>query len=367
MQVNILGTRGIPASHGGFETFVGRLAPYLRDQGHDVVVYCQRDAPAEGPKEDDYQGIKRVHFTPKRGGPVGTMEFDLACVRDVVKRPGVDLVLGYNTAIFNVLERLRRRPVVMNMDGIEWKRAKWGIGAKAWFYLNEVAGANLCHVAVADHPEIAKHVQARCFKTPVMIPYGADKITDAPDGPVRDLGLEPGRYFVSIARAEPENSILEMVQAFSSLQTDTKCLVLGNLSDDVPYHRAVQAAAGDNVIFPGGIYDPAAVAAIRFHALAYLHGHQVGGTNPSLVEALGAGNPVLAHDNRFNRWTAGAGQFYFSDTASAAAQMQRLLDDPAAAQAARDAARNRHAEAFLWDDVLKTYEDVLIDTANRRK
>ena len=361
MHINILGTRGIPAAHGGFETFAAKLAPYLRDKGHVVTVYCQaEDDGTEMHWEDEWEGIHRVYYRPKRGGPVGTMEFDLACVRDVLKRPGVDLVLGYNTAVFNILERLKGRRVVMNMDGIEWKRAKWGAGAKTWFWLNEIAGANLCHVAIADHPEIARHVKARCFKTPVMIPYGADLISEAHEAPVRDLGLEPDNYLVSIARIEPENSILEMVQAFSALETDAKLMVLGNMHDDVEYHVAVKQAAGSNVLFPGGIYDPAVVSALRYHARAYLHGHQVGGTNPSLVEALGAGNAVLAHDNRFNRWTAGEGQFFFSTAEEARARMQEILTDDNRVKSARTAARACHAEAFQWDAVLAAYEAVLV-------
>lgn len=365
MHVNILGIRGIPAAHGGFETFAARLAPWLRDHGHSVSVYCQEDAGEAGPWIDDWQGIERIHLRPKRGGPVGTMEFDLACVRHVLNRPGVDLVLGYNTAIFNLLQRLRGRRVAMNMDGIEWKRAKWSLPARAWFFLNEVAGANLCTLAIADHPEIARHVRARSFKRPVVIPYGADRIEAAAEAPVRALGLTPGQYLISIARIEPENSILELVQAFSGVQTVAKCVVLGKFDTANAYHRAVQAVAGPNVVFPGAIYEPETVSALRFHACAYLHGHQVGGTNPSLVEALGAGNAVIAHDNRFNRWVAGNDHFYFADVAQARARMALVLANEGAVKAARNAARARHAEAFEWPTILHAYETALADLAHR--
>lgn len=365
MRVNIMGTRGIPASHGGFETFVARLAPYLRDKGHDVLVYCQEeDASKPGRRTDMWNGIQRTHFLPKREGSGGTMEFDYETVKDVLKEPGVDLVLGYNTAVFNLLQLVRGRKIAFNMDGIEWKRAKWGIAPKIWFYINEVVAANMCKFAICDHPEIANHVRKRCFKEPVVIPYGADTITSAPEEPVRQLGLEPGNYFTSIARIEPENSILELVQAFGRLETDAKCVILGRLYDDVPYHQAVKAAASDNVIFPGAIYDADTVSALRYHARAYLHGHQVGGTNPSLVEALGAGNAVLAHDNHFNRWTAGDGQFYFSNVDEASAEMQRILDQDDAVSQAQSLARARHAEEFTWEKILTAYEDILLKLAD---
>ena len=363
IQINILGTRGIPAAHGGFESFTARLAPWLRDQGHEVNVYCQEEGGVTGPWEDTWQGIRRIHIRPRLGGPAGTVEFDFACVRDVLKRPGIDLVLGYNTAVFGILQRLRGRRVVMNMDGIEWKRAKWSLPAKVWFFANEVIGVNICNLAVADHPEIAAHLSKRCFKSPVMIPYGADEITSATEEPVRKLGLQPGRYFISIARIEPENSIFEMVRAFSTLCTQIKCVILGKFDPNNSYHNAVKAIAGPNVVFPGAIYDQAIVRSLRYHARCNLHGHQVGGTNPSLVEALGAGNAVLAHNNQFNRWTAGEGQFFFADELEAASQMRIIIDSYNAHASASAAARARFAIDFRWESVLKAYEDVLMQAA----
>ncbi|RVA73007.1 glycosyl transferase, partial [Mesorhizobium sp. M7A.F.Ca.US.006.04.2.1] len=136
-----------------------------------------------------------------------------------------------------------------------------------------------------------------------------------------------------------------------------KLVVLGTLSDDIPYHAAIRKAANGSVVLPGAIYDQATVKALRFHARAYLHGHTVGGTNPSLVEALAAGNMVIAHDNPYNRWTAGAAAIYFTDKNSCAERMQQALDDDALVKACGVAARARAREAFRWDDVLLAYEN----------
>jgi glycosyltransferase involved in cell wall biosynthesis len=247
------------------------------------------------------------------------------------------------------------------MDGIEWKRAKWNFLAKLWFFINEIVGANISNVVIADHPEIAKHVQKRSLRKPVVIPYGADEILNAGAPP---LELEPDRSFVSIARIEPENSILELVSAAAMLPASFKCVVLGTLQDTNLYHQAVRAAAGPNVVFPGAIYDKEQVAALRFHARAYLHGHQVGGTNPSLVEALGAGNAVLAHDNPFNRWTTGGSQSYFSGTEKCGQLMARLSTDDAWVANARRAARARHNAAFRREYVLDAYAEVIRRTAH---
>jgi glycosyltransferase involved in cell wall biosynthesis len=360
-HLNILGTRGVPAAHGGFETFAERLALYLVGQGVSVTVYCQSDGPADRTgREDVWNGIHRVHFGTRRSGAMGTMEFDLACVRHVLKRPGADLVLGYNTAIFNVLQRLKRRQVFVNMDGIEWKRGKWSMPAKIWLFCNEIIAANLATRPIADHPEIGRHVARRALRKPIVIPYGADFVGDADEAPVRELGVRPDNYFISVARIEPENSILAIIDAFQGADTGMDLVVVGNLDPDNAYHRKVRKAGGSRVLFPGAIYHDQTLKALRFHARAYLHGHQVGGTNPALVEALGAGNAVIAHDNRFNRWTAGEGQRFFATIEACSSHMRRLARDDLALHAARIAARERHEEDFQWHDVLARYQALLL-------
>lgn len=363
-HVNIMGTRGVPAAHGGFETFAQQLALYLVDQGFSVTVYCQSDGPVDLKGREDYwNGIHRVHFGTRRTGAAGTMEFDLACVRDVMARPGVDLVLGYNTAVFNLLQKLRGRRVYMNMDGIEWKRKKWSAPAKLWLLMNEIIGANLCDTPIADHPEIGRHIAKRTLRLPVVIPYGADEVRHADTGPVCELGLTPGRYFVSIARIEPENSILEIIQAHESAGTDMDLVVLGRFDPDNDYHRQVRGAGRGRVVFAGAIFEDHRVKSLRFHARAYFHGHQVGGTNPSLVEALGAGNAVIAHDNVFNRWTAGEGQLFFDTVQTCRGHIQKLAHDDIALQTAKVAARKRHAVDFRWGDVLAQYQTLLLGDA----
>src|SRR5262249_28262205 len=148
-------------------------------------------------------------------------------------------------------------------------------------------GTWLSHRLVADHPAIADHLATRRGRGAIaMIPYGGDAVTNAAIEPLATLGLPPGSYLLSIARTEPDNNILTMVKAFSRRTRNAKLVVLGTLADEHRYHQAVRAAASAEVIFPGAIYDPTVVAALRFHARAYCHGHMVGGTNPSLVEAL---------------------------------------------------------------------------------
>lgn len=361
MRVNILGIRGLPARHGGFETFAMHLSRYLISKQVEVLAYCQETGGARHPTSwtDVWCGIRRVHFETRLTGPLATIEFDIRCITHSLTQPGVNLVLGYNTAIFCALLRLRGRPIAMNMDGIEWRRAKWGRLARAWLWLNEWAGAKLATCPIADHPEIAAHLASRGCTNARMIPYGAPTIVNASVEPLMSLGVEPRGYFVSIARIEPENSILEIVQAFCSTDLDASLVVLGRFDELNTYHRSVRSIADKRVIFPGAIYDDEIVHALRFHCIAYLHGHQVGGTNPSLVEALGAGCAIIAHDNAFNRWVAGSDQAYFSDIKSCSDALNELHANISLADDARNAARRRHTEQFMLEFVHDQYLDLL--------
>lgn len=358
-HVLILGIRGLPARHGGFETFAEKLALHLAGRGWKVTVYCQNETPdaARTPTLDTWRGINRVHIGVKRTGAAATIEFDWLSIRHAAKQDGVCLVLGYNTAAFLPVLRSAGRPVLINMDGLEWKRPKWSRPVQAWFYLNEWIGARLGTRIVADHPAIADRMATRRAASDiVMIPYGGEEVLSATRTPLEPLGLEPGRYLVSIARIEPDNNILPIVRGFSRRRRGARLVVLGTMDRTNPYHREVKAAASSEVSFPGAIYEKQVVQALRFHARAYCHGHMVGGTNPSLVESLWCGNAVLAHRNPFNIWTAGAEQFYFEDEWSCDLAIDRILNDDVAVARAGRASRQRAAASFAWPSILEAYE-----------
>jgi glycosyltransferase involved in cell wall biosynthesis len=360
--LRILGTRGVPAAHGGFETFAEYLALHLVERGWQVTVYCQEQG-REPLWHDQWQGVDRVHIPVASTGAASTIVFDWRATRHASRTPGLCLTLGYNTACFCALLRVAGVPNVINMDGIEWQRAKWGPVAKLWFWLNEHAGSWLGNHLVADHPEIANHLARVAPRDKItVIPYGAPRLVDMPTAPAPVLaqGLEPGRYLTLIARPEPENSVLEVVQAYSRQPRGMPLVVLGAYDKANAYHAAVRAAAGPEVRFLGAIYDKPVVQALRQHSLAYVHGHQVGGTNPSLVEALGAGNAVIAHDNRFNRWVAADAGCYFRSADELAAVFTRLLGDERALQTLREAALRRFEAEFTWPAVLQTYEQMLL-------
>lgn len=359
-QLSILGTRGIPAAHGGFETFAEKLSLYLVGKGWSVTVYCQEDA-GDHAWEDAWQGVQLVHMPVWQSGAFGTIVFDWKCTWHASSRPGLLLTLGYNTAIFSLLYRLKGKTNLFNMDGMEWQRDKWNALEKAWLYLNERAGCWLGNHLIADHPEIGKHLST-CVRSDkiTMIPYGADKLDHVDITPLSAYGLQENHYVLLIARPEPENSILEIVRAFSSRKRGFNLVVLGHYDPEGnAYHQLVMDAAGDEVLFLGAVYDHSIVRALRCYARLYVHGHTVGGTNPSLVEALGAGTPVLAHDNRFNRWVAGDSANYFCDEAGCSEAFDVLLDDQKGLARMRLESRRCHGEFFTWNKVLSEYETLL--------
>jgi len=358
--LRILGTHGVPAAYGGFETAAENVARHLVKHGWRVVVYCQ--VPGSGPiTEDVWQGIERVLVPISTEGWLATSRFDLLSIRHASQRRDLCLTFGYNTAVLNTWQRLVGIPNVINMDGIEWSRARWGPARQAILYVNERIGCLVGNHLIADHPEIETylrgHAPARKITT---ITYGADVLPDAPTAPVRQLGLEPAQYLTIVARLIPENSILELVRGFSARPRGRRLVVVGACTPESdPYHRAVVDAGSDEVGFLGPVYDSHVLGPLRAHSLAYLHGHTVGGTNPSLVEALAAGNPVVAHDNAYNRWVAQDGALYVKDAAGVDGAVTRLIAEPDLAARLGAAASRRHQEEFTWEHVAGQYEALL--------
>jgi glycosyltransferase involved in cell wall biosynthesis len=362
----ILGIRGVPAAHGGFESFAEQLVPWLVDRGWQVTVYCQGSETGQR-HVDTWSGCRRIHIPVKADGEIGTIEFDVKSTFDALREPGLILTLGYNTGFLAGLLRLARLKNVINMDGIEWKRAKYARWQQAYLWCNERLAALCGNHLIADHPEIARHLQRHSpAKKISTIAYGSPPVLTADAAILAEYGLEPHKYLTVIARAVPENSILELVCAFARRPRGVKLVVLGNYSDQNPYQARVLAAGNNEVAFVGAIYDKAKLDALRYFSLAYVHGHQVGGTNPSLVEALGAGNAVIAHDNPFNRWVAGDAARYFTTQDDCARLLDTLLDDQEALTGMRAKANERWAKEFTWPNILEQYRVMLESVADRK-
>jgi glycosyltransferase involved in cell wall biosynthesis len=365
--LKILGTRGIPAKHGGFETFAEKIAIELTRRGWKVIVYCQLSSCSEGQLKNWY-GVDLVHIPVRDDGAFSSIVFDFKATCAALSGDGLLLTLGYNTAVFNILNRLKGQTNIINMDGIEWRREKWGFFAKLWFWVNERIASWFGNHLVADNPGIRDHLVAHVSpKKITMIPYGADEVQPLDDKHLIPLGLSSGDFSVIIARPEPENSFIEMIRAFSAKTRNHKLVVLGNFKpQENAYHEAVIASASDEVSFVGALYDTSIVQALRYHAKFYLHGHQVGGTNPSLVEAMGAGCAIIAHDNKFNRWVAREGAAYFASEAQLLELLDTLLTDCKRQKDMQAASLKRFKNRFNWERIFDEYEKLLLEKYPKR-
>lgn len=355
-RVAILGSRGIPAQHGGFETFAERLALYLASNGWHVTVACQSDPPGN----DNWNGVRRAKFGSGMANPLGTVIFDARSILHAMFWRDPVLMLGYNTAIFWILLRVAGVAIVANMDGLEWARAKWSRPVRWWLRCNEWVAVHVANHLVADHPEIAARAARLSASDRVtMIPYGTDRVERADPTILEKFNLRAKGYALVIARPEPENSMLEIVTAYSCRRRGVSLAVLGRLDRANSYHRLVLAAAGPEVMFLGAIYEADIVAALRQHARLYIHGHTVGGTNPSFVEALGAGCSPLAHDNAFNRWVGGPDIRYFKDSEECSRVLDEILESEAQLQVMSRSARERADEKFRWEPILISYAQLM--------
>lgn len=354
----------MPAQHGGFETFAKYLCLHMLKRGWHVTVYCQEKGSGQV-YETEWRGVRRVHVPVRVNGPIGSVVFDLISVVDSRRRNGIVLTLGYNTALFGLLHRIWGQYQIINMDGLEWKRSKWSRPVQLWFRLNEWIACRTGDRLIADNPGIAEHLSGTSTSVKmVTIPYGGRDISQAEAKVLDRYSLSKYGYAIVVARPEPENSILELVRAFSQRIRGIRLVVLGDYyPDSNVFHRNVIRSASDEILFLGSIYDEDILNALRFYARFYMHGHQVGGTNPSLVEALGAGSAILCHDNRFNRWVAGDSALYFTDIDGAANAIDVLTTDDELITRLREEARLRFRANFRWNDVLSHYEALLSEAA----
>src|SRR5713101_3173416 len=312
MRLAILGARGIPAHYGGFETFAEQLAVRLVERGHDVTVFCEA---GEGASEE-YKGVELRHVRARDLGPLSTVVYDAACLWQARSRFDVIYMLGYGSSALCWLPRIWGTHVWINMDGLEWARGKWGPMARWYLRCAEAIAMWAPDRIIADAAAIKANLQSRYWKLPPcdVIPYGCEIVSSARPEELKSFGLEPGSYYLVLCRFEPENRIKEIIEGFLGSGTRTRLVLVGDHVRKSAYVQSLVGRKSDRVLFTGPVYDTARVQALRFFCRAYLHGHSVGGTNPSLLEAMGCGNVVIANDNPFNREVLGGSGLFFSTT-----------------------------------------------------
>lgn len=311
MKIGILGTRGIPNAYGGFEQFAQHLAKGLVERGHDVSVYNSSNHPY---KETIWNGVHIIFcYDPENKiGTAGQFIYDYNCLRDARKREfDVLLQLGYTSSAVWYRIWPKNATNIVNMDGLEWKRAKYNNLTQRFLKWAERVAANYGDVLVADSLGIKDHLREKYQKEAFYIPYGAEIPQSFSESVITKYQLEKNQYFLLIARLEPENNIETVILGYLQSEQTYPLIIIGSTQNKYGQLLLKKYASG-SILLPGAIYDQDTINALRHYAALYFHGHSVGGTNPSLLEAMACGCNIAAHDNVFNRAILADSAFYFS-------------------------------------------------------
>lgn len=358
LTIAMVGTRGVPAAYGGFETAVEEVGRRLADRGHDVVVYTRGSKS----REKKYLGMRVVHLPAIPVKQVETLSHTGFSTLHLIfrRRPHAAFMFNAANSPFVPLFRLRRVPTALHMDGLEWRRSKWGPRGKAYYRWAEQFGVRTSDALIADAPGIADYYTHQFDVPTEMIRYGAPILDAVADARLDELDLSPGGYHLIVARFEPENHVREIVEGFRRSAATLPLVVVGSAPYSSEYTEQIQQAAkGDERIrLVGGVYDQELLDALYFHALTYDHGHSVGGTNPSLLRAMGAGTATIAFDVPFNREVLDGNGWFFTTPEEAAAAFERAEADHAGARDSGRRAQERAQSVFRWDDVADAYEDL---------
>lgn len=350
MRIAILGTRGIPANYGGFETFAEALSVRLARLGHHVVVYCR-----ERPAEPVYRGVSLAYLPTIRHKYLDTLAHTLLSTFHLLaNRVDVALYCNGANAIFTPIPRLFGIPVALNVDGLERNRRKWNSLARLWYEASEWL-ATFCPTAVVtDARSIERYYLDRYRKRTVFISYGAETGKSPGDRTVRSLGLIPGKYFLYVSRMEPENNALAVRQAFEKARTDFQLALIGDAPYAGDYTRQVRNTQDPRIVIPGAIYGQG-YRELGSHCFAYIHATEVGGTHPALIEAMGRGALVLYLNTKENAEVASGAGIPFENDLTEKIEWTLAMSE-AEREEYRRKAVERVRQRYSWDAVTSEYE-----------
>jgi glycosyltransferase involved in cell wall biosynthesis len=358
VRIALLGTRGIPANYGGFETFAEELSTRLVERGHQVTVYGRQPYP-----EPLYRGVRVQYLATIRHKYFDTIAHTFfSTLHLLAHRADVALYCNGANAIFTPLPRLFGMPVALNVDGIERKRKKWNRLARAWYLVSEWLATFCPNVVITDAVAIQDYYLEHYRKRTTFIPYGAEVGPVATADVLNRLGLEPRRYFLYVSRMEPENHALGVRQAFERVATPMKLALVGDAPYAQDYIRQVRDTRDPRIVIPGAIYGQG-YHELGSHCFAYIHATEVGGTHPALIEAMGRGALVLYRNTPENAEVAGGAGIAFEPEELAAKIELALAMPEEQRDDLRRNAMDRVRERYSWDAVTDQYEHLLTAVA----
>lgn len=358
-SVAILGTRGYPSYYGGFETAVRRLAPHLAESGWDVTVYGRPDAIKVNAHERD-QRVKSVQTTGIDTKELSTLSFGFTSALAVARaKPDVALIMNVANGFWLPLLKVRGIPTVVNVDGIEWERAKWGRAARKMFRAGARFTATFANFLIADAEEIRRRWEEKTHRKLEFIPYGGDE----PGNLAVPFGVTSGNYALLVARFVPENTILAFLEAAKKIAITHDVVLVGTAGYQDPIEDKVRELVDSEhrVTWLGHVSDDQILHGLWQHAGVYFHGHSVGGTNPALVQAMACSTPTVARDTPYNREVLeGAALFVEPKDDDIAEACLRVLNNPELRRELGQKAFARSRSHYDWASVCASYEGLLL-------
>lgn len=370
MKIAIVGSRGIPAKYGGFETFAQGLTENLVERGYEVSVSCEYESPHS--RKNSYKGAALEYFPIKPPENYFLRKFyenlsDIYFLIKLSRKHELIYFLGIEVGMFFFIPLIlsRKSKLIVNIDGVMWKRSKFNLLERWLLKLNHIMATIFAHKIIVDSQEMKNYVNKKYLDKTVYISYGIDTYGRI----VRDndfkeqikrytsFKITPGNYFLVVARMEPENNIQTIIEAFSQMNDSIPLLVVGDFTSS-QYREKIESITVDmpsDVIFMGSIYDQKFLNMLRQNCRAYIHGHSVGGTNPSLLEAAVSRNIIIAHDNPFNREVCGKSAFYFKNSSELARKLELVYNYPETCQYLKNEVYQRVLNDYSWDKITENY------------
>lgn len=358
MNIAILGTRGIPNFYGGFEQFAEYLSVGLVNKGHEVTVYNSSSHPF---KDDNWNGVRLVHcWDPEdKWGTVGQFVYDLNCIRDA-RGQNFDIILqlGYTSNSIWGMFLPRNSIIITNMDGLEWKRTKFSPYVRKFLKKAESLAVSSSNYLISDSLGIQKHLVDTYNANSTYIPYGSHIFENPDETIILDFNVVPFGYNMLVARLEPENSIEEILNGVSQFK-GTPFLVIGKHTTKYGSYLKEKYKSFNHIIFVGGVYDINKLNNLRFFSNIYFHGHTVGGTNPSLLEAMGSSSFICAQNNIFNKTILGEDALYFSSSEDVFEVLNKYSKENFKLYLSNNI--NKIKNIYSWPIIINQYENMMLE------
>lgn len=359
MKIALLGTRGVPASYSGFETCVEQLGQRLVERGHDVTVYCRsHHITYEG---NQYKGMRLVKLPTIANKYLDTIVHSfISSIHALPQRYDVAMYFIAGNSPVTWIPRLVRTKTLLNVDGLDWKREKWPTAAKKYIQFAEYLATKLPNGYITDSEVVQNYYQDRFGSKPPYIPYGSEVELLPPGESLQEFGLEPNKYVLFVGRLVPENCAHHIVDAFCQLDTDLKCVIVGDAAYAEDYIASLKARAENDprIVFTGYVFGKG-YHELGSNAHIFVESSGVGGTHPALTEAMAFGNCVVVNDTPENLETIGeAGLGYNGRLGSDSLKqiLQELIVNPAKVDQYKHMARTRAQSQYSWESVTDSYE-----------